>query len=142
MRKFFVLFALTVAIVSANKPLPPVPTIGGDLINKTEALKNCKVPPQIAILPPQIEKDYRECVNAYYTPSFLKAEKALKKKGFLDKNEKLLKIQRAPSFIRAYEFIYETSEKKGFFVKSDTKVSKTLVCDDTITKCYKVEGSL
>lgn len=127
---------LTCSYASKNQ-LPPVPSI--DIVQKKrQALRECKVPPQIAILPPQIDKDYRECVNSYYIPDLKTAEDSLKRLGFLQEDEKLLSIKTAPNFIRVYEFLYETKAESGFFsFDNEKKVTKNLLCDDSINNCYK-----
>jgi hypothetical protein len=142
--KFFVLilFLATTILTASGRDLPPVPGVGYKEMKKN-ALRQCRVPPQIAILPPQIDKDYRDCVNSYYSPDPVTAEINLKRLGKIDKSDKLISIKLAKGFIRAYEFLYETKEvEKGFFSTSSKKITKILICDDSMLNCYRVSGSV
>jgi hypothetical protein len=133
---------LIVTILSSNtRELPPVPGIGYKEMKK-QALRQCKVPPQIAILPPQIDKDYRDCVNSYYSPDPVAAEINLKRLGVIKKDDKLISVKEAKGFIRAYEFLYETDRESGFFSKISKKTTKLLICDDSMLNCYRVLDSV
>ncbi len=125
---------------SANE-LPPMPNIGFKE-KQRKVLRECKVPPQIAILPPQIDQDYRECVNSYYMPDPVTAELNLKNLGLIGKEDKLIEVKKAKGFIRAYEFLYETEEQGGFFSKFSKKITKIILCDDSMHNCYRVQESV
>ncbi|MCV6607708.1 MAG: hypothetical protein OIF32_05805 [Campylobacterales bacterium] len=140
LKKVFLLLVIGTSIV-IGKNLPPVPGIGSQIAKK-KALMECKVPPQIAILPPQIDRDYRDCVNAYYKPDFQSAEMNLQNIGLISSEDNLISVTEAKGFIRAYEFIYETREKSGFFLKSSKKTKKTILCDDSMHNCYRVFDSV
>jgi hypothetical protein len=131
---------VTTAVYSGND-LPPVPGIGYKEMQR-KALRQCKVPPQIAILPPQIAQDYRDCVNSYYSPDPATAESNLKNLGLMKKEDKLISIKEAEGFIRAYEFLYETEEKGGFFSSISKKTTKIILCDDSMRNCYRVSNSV
>ena len=123
-------FAFFASLVLAGQ-LPPVPT-PNDLAQKTVALKNCKVPLEVAILPPAIDKDYKSCVNAYYKPSPIDADTLLKKHGFLAQDDKLVKVEIANGFVRAYEIFYEPAKKKLF----PSKEAKVLLCNESLEACF------
>jgi hypothetical protein len=116
--------------------LPPIPSIGFKE-QKAKAIRECKVPPQIAILPPQIDKDYRSCVNNYYVPDPRNVEALVKKVA--GKDAKFISTKPAEGFVRAYKIAYEVEESSGFFSKSVKKITKILLCDDSLNNCYKVQ---
>lgn len=127
----------SVSLYGSGKELPPIPDIGYKE-QKKKALRECKVPPQIAILPPQIDRDYRSCVNSYYVPHPKNAEAMVKKVA--GQEAKYISTTPAKGFVRAYELLYEIEEESGFFTKTAKKVKKILLCDDSLNNCYKVES--
>lgn len=120
--------AFFAASLFASTPLAP-PDIDGDLHEKQQALKRCKVPAEVAILPPPIDKDYKDCVSDYYKPSVAKAQKALTKQGVISHNAKILTAKRAKNLTRAYIFEIKGAKDK-------------ILCDDLLTSCYKVVDDL
>lgn len=110
--------------------IQPVPSPVG-MHNKTKALRTCKVPVELAILPPAIDVDYKSCVNNYYMPVKQIAAKKLVKNGFVGKKDKLLSVKIAQGFVRAYLFEY-----KG------AKTRKTLLCEENMNSCYVVSKHL
>jgi hypothetical protein len=126
----------TSSLALCARELPPIPSIGYKE-QKAKAIRECKVPPQIAILPPQIDKDYRTCVNNYYVPDPRNVEALVKKVA--GKNSKYISTKPAEGFVRAYEITYEVEEEGGFFSKTTKKTTKILLCDDSLNNCYKVQ---
>lgn len=111
-------------LVWARK-LPPPPVPGADLMQKQEAARLCKVPLNVAVLPPEIDRDYKDCVNRYYKPILKAADLALKKNAFIKKSDETLSVRVAEGFVRSYEF----DIKSG-------KDTKTLLCNDSLDTCY------
>jgi hypothetical protein len=141
MKKLVLISLLFSTVVAVARDIPPVPDLAFKEQRK-QALRECKVPPQIAILPPQIDKDYKACVNAYYLPNSEMAEGNLKQLGLIKKEDKLISVEIAEGFVRAYEFKYETEEKSSFFSKISKKITKIILCDDSMHNCYRVESSV
>lgn len=140
--KVLVFISVLVSVVlGSGRDIPPIPSMAYKEAKK-KALRECKVPPQIAILPPQIDGDYKSCVNAYYTPNPETAEVNLKKLGLIKKEDKFLSVKVARGFVRAYEFLYETEEEGGFFSKLGKKTTKIILCDDSMHNCYRVDSSV
>jgi hypothetical protein len=143
MRKIYIftIFILLFNIsLEAMKDLPPVPS-PGIKEKKRKALRECKVPPQIAILPPQIDADYRDCVNGYYEPDPVNVKAKLKQ---IDGNAQFVSVKPAQGYMRAYEITFETLENDDSFFSfgKEKKITKILLCNDTLSNCYKVEQTV
>ncbi|MDR1451504.1 MAG: hypothetical protein LBI57_04120 [Helicobacteraceae bacterium] len=107
---------------------PPVPDVGA-AEEKRQILQSCKVSPQMVVLPPMVEKDYRPCANAYYKPDAPNAAYRLSK--MFGKEVKVSAITIAEGFIRAYEIRATTGDKK-------MSLQLRLLCDEQINACYDI----
>ena len=106
----------------AEDKRPAVPQVG-DGSPKQRIDEICKIPPWLAVLPPGVEPDYRECVNKLNHPSSKLAETMVKE--FISREAKLVKVEPALEFFaRVYRVQYMLGGKKT-----------TLLCDEKITYC-------
>jgi len=114
------LLGTTVAGWGADRPpVPTGPSLNGE---KKAILKSCKVPEWLIILPPQVEADYKDCVNRFYQPTEMLA--ATRLKLHVDKKAELVSLKPAEGFFRAYRMEYAIGGKKA-----------ALLCNEDLTYC-------
>jgi hypothetical protein len=112
-----------ITTVSAVSEIPSPPSLSGvkNAIKKKEF--ECKVPPFLWNIPPQMVKDYRECVQIKFKPSPMKVKVVLKQK--ISKKAEFVSIKPANEF---FDKVYEITYKIG------PKVKK-MICNHTMTYC-------
>ncbi len=120
--------AVGVIIPAAARELPPVPD-PAQAMKQQQVLETCRVPPQLVVLPPQVEPDYIECANRYYRPDADQAAHRLSE--MLGREVEIGRIVPAEGFIRAYEVD---------LLVGDQEIA--LLCNDRVTHCYKRGGRL
>lgn len=122
--KWLVGFLVGMLALSAadRPPVPGVPK-GAPQSETNAALSQCKVPPWLAILPPDMEPDYRDCVNNVFRPTDMKALTVLKQQ--IGKSAELVAIDEVPQFFsRVYRVRYTLDGKE-----------RAMICNDKMTYC-------
>ncbi|MDR0665716.1 MAG: hypothetical protein LBF86_09420 [Helicobacteraceae bacterium] len=117
-----ILLAVCVGIAADFRP--PVPDVGV-AEEKRQILQSCKIAPQMVVLPPMVEADYRPCANAYYKPDIPNA--AYRLSAMFDKEVKVSAITIAEGFVRAYEINATLGNNK-----------LRLLCDESVSACYEI----
>lgn len=134
MKRAFV-WVLALTLTGWANDRPPVPDVGQALA-KQQVLSTCKVPPQVVVLPPQVEPDFIDCANRYYLPTERDALYLLRR--LLNQEVEIEKIAIAEGFLRAYEVDIKVAAGGKLVWGSKTQSgSLRLICNDALTHCYE-----
>lgn len=119
---FALLVTVAVAFAGDRPPVPGTPK-GAPASIQNQALSQCKVPPWLAALPPEMEPDYKECVNTVHKPTDMKALTVLKQQ--ISKKAELVSVEAASQFYtRVYRIRYTVGGKES-----------ALLCNDDVSYC-------
>lgn len=120
MKMIISLLGLVSLILANVQERPPVPSLGGDQGAKQFP---CKVPEFLVQLPPQMEGDYKECINKRFEPTKTLVEVVLKQQV----SKKAVLIDFHPSehfFTKVYKVNYKIDD-----------VTSAMLCNETMTYC-------
>jgi hypothetical protein len=116
----FLLIGVVGLLNAVPDNIPPVPQPS---VVSAKSAFTCKVPEFLVNLPPQMEGDYKECVNNKNMPTQMKAKVVLRE--YVSKKAQFISIEPHDNFFtRVYKVNYKIDD-----------IQVAMLCNESLTYC-------